>query len=186
MKKIFIVYISVCLLSLTNIILNIKFNVTFEGFWSDRILFWIWLGFTLVIIILFWKKKIAKVYFGILIFAIILSMIPMGIAFWGMYLSVTGEGLLFEKEITPKYRVQVATYSIMTKYSPIQIIENHGIFEKEIIADNSDLKINDSLSISNWDIKNVWYISENDKEIILKITDGENTIIKNFEKKGKK
>ncbi|RMA72550.1 hypothetical protein [Flavobacterium weaverense] len=183
MKKIFIVYILVCFISLATIFLHIKYNITFVGFWSDRILFWIWLSLTCIIIILFWKKKLVKVYFALLIFTIILSIIPMGVPFWGIYLSITGKGLRFEKEITPEYRVQIATYSIMARYAPLQVIRNLGVFEKEISSSDSELKVNDSLSISNWDIKNVWYISENDKEITLKITDGTNTLIKNFQKK---
>ena len=186
MKKTFIGYILVCTLLLTDLILNLRFNITLAGYYSDRILFWIWLTYTLMVIILFWRKTLTKIYFGIFIIGIVLSMIPMGIIFFGAYLSISGKGLIFEKKLTSKYRLQVTSYSIMTKYSPIEIIENHGIFEKEIIKDESDLKINDSLSITNWDIKNVRFVSENDKEIVLKITDGKNRIIKSFKKKKKK
>jgi len=54
-------------------------KMSFIGYWTDRILFWIWLFLTPFIIAVFWRKIWTKIYLGLLIIGLILSILPMGI-----------------------------------------------------------------------------------------------------------
>ncbi|WP_026977759.1 hypothetical protein [Flavobacterium tegetincola] len=106
-KQVIIVYIISLLLLLANVIGDALYKLSIAGYWSDRIMFWLWFFGTFYIIIKYWKKLATKIYFGILIAGIILSILPMAIPFFAIALSTTGGGLHFKKQITPAYRLQI-------------------------------------------------------------------------------
>jgi hypothetical protein len=157
------------------------YKFSFAGYFSDRIIFWLWAIETLYITINYFKKKIIKFYFGFLISGIVLSIIPMGLPFAAIILSTTGTGLLFKEQINDKYRFQITGYSIISQ-PDIEIIENKWIFEKDKLRTKDYPQINDSTIIGYYDFKKVKFISENDSIITLEIFGKDHRVIKNFKK----
>lgn len=175
------IYILLSLLLIADLIAEIFFKISLAGYWSDRVLFWIWFIFTIYIVFAYWTKRWTKIYFSVLIAGIVLSMLPMGIIFLGILTSITGKGLIYKKELTNNYRFQITAYGIMSR--PInEIIENKGLFEKEIANEPSDFEINDSTSISNKSIKDVTLLKEDQDYIYIKGTDGKLSTVKKFKK----
>ncbi|WP_213278013.1 hypothetical protein [Chryseobacterium indologenes] len=80
-KNLVIAYLAVTLVFLFGIVLSLN-NYSFAGYYIDKIINWLWLLMTIFIIVRFWKKKVIKVYFGLLISGIILSILPMMIPFF--------------------------------------------------------------------------------------------------------
>ena len=104
-KQALIAYIIISLLLLANVIGDLVYKFSIAEYWSNRILFWLWFFGTCYILIIYWKKLVTKIYFGILISGIILSILSMKIPFFTIMLSTTGGGLHFKKQITPAYRL---------------------------------------------------------------------------------
>jgi hypothetical protein len=163
------------------IICLLFYKFSFAGYFTDRIIFWLWTIETLYIIINYFNKKIIKFYIGFLISGILLSIIPMGIPFAAIILSTTGIGLQFKEQINDKYRFQITGYSIISK-PDIEIIENKWIFEKDKVRTKDYPQINDSTSIGFYDFKKVKFISENDSIITLEIFGKGHRVIQNFKK----
>jgi len=102
-------YLAVSALLLLDLVAALYFKISLAGYWSDRVLFWIWFFYSIYIIIKFWRSKWARRYFYSLLVLVALTMLPMGIIFFGILLSATGEGLLYNKQISDEYssRLQV-------------------------------------------------------------------------------
>ena len=174
-NKLIYQYLLITLFLLLDIIATTNSKISLAGYWSDRILFWTWFLTTIFTIKTYWKNKWAKRYFYSLLVFIVLTIIPMAIPFAGIVLSTTGQGLLYNKQISNKYRFEVSQYGFMG--IPIMSIsEKKGIIEKEIL-DCNGFETENSDNISSWEIKNVDFISENDSLIFLKVY-SENKVIK--------
>jgi hypothetical protein len=163
------------------IICLLFYRFSFAGYFSDRIIFWLWAIETLYIILNYFKKKIIKFYFGFLISGIVVSIIPMGLPFAAIILSTTGIGLQFKEQINDKYRFQITGYSLLS-HPNIEIIENKCFFEKDKLRTNDYPQINDSTSIGFYDFKKVKFISENDSIITLEIFGKGHRVIQKFKK----
>ena len=141
-------------------------QISLRGYYSDIVLFWLWLFMSFVIIVVFWKKIMAKFLLAGLILALIASIIPMMIPFYGLLLSTTPMGLMKDKNLNEKYRAQIVGYSVMT--TPwLEVIEKKGVIEKrifkctdsQILDDNPDVKI-------RW-AKDILFKSETDTTLTL-------------------
>ncbi len=185
-NKILLFYIIVSLLLVANIAGDLFYQISVAGYWSDRILFWIWFVGTFYILKTYWKKLLTKVYFGLLIVGVILSILPMMVPFFAIFLSSTGKGVHLKKQITPEYRIQVVGYSIMGR-PLLEIMNNKGLLEKRIANTNINVFINDSTEIRIWDIKEARFLNETDSSISIQFSDdklsGEMTIAKEINKK---
>jgi len=129
-KNIVILYLAVTLIFLFGIVLSLN-NYSFAGYYIDKIINWLWLLMTIFIMIRFWKKKVIKVYFGLLISGIILSILPMMIPFFGIlhYFSTIGCDQRIQLDDT--YRMERGRPGAL--YNPlITIYQKEGIFEKQI------------------------------------------------------
>ena len=129
-KNIVIVYLAITLVFLFGIILSLN-NYTFAGYYVDKIINWLWLLMTIFIIIWFWKKKVIKIYFGLLISGIILSILPMMIPFYGILLYFSTLGCDQRIQLDDTYRMERGRPGAL--YNPlITIYKKEGIFEKQI------------------------------------------------------
>ncbi len=129
-KNIVIVYLAITLVFLFGIILSLN-NYTFAGYYIDKIINWLWLLMTIFIIIWFWKKKVIKIYFGLLISGIILSILPMMIPFYGILLYFSTLGCDQRIQLDDTYRMERGRPGAL--YNPlITIYKKEGIFEKQI------------------------------------------------------
>jgi len=122
-------YLGITLLLLTDIVIILTWSVSFAGYWSDRGMFWIWILSTVAFLIFFWKSIYTKIYLGVLILGVFLSIAPMMLPFYGILFSSTGAER--RSHYTPehgKYRMQLIQ-SVMSA-PRLQIIENRGLLEK--------------------------------------------------------
>jgi hypothetical protein len=104
------VYQFICALIALNVVLYYFWQMSFTGYWSDRIIFWIWLIVTPIVVFLFWKKLWAKIYFWLLVAGLILTILPMAIPFFAIYLSGSGRGRL--KHFLPRKQYSCANGGI--------------------------------------------------------------------------
>lgn len=66
-KQVIVFYIISSPLLLVNAIGDALYKLSIAGYWSDRIMYWLWFFGTFYNIIKYWKKLATKLYFGILI-----------------------------------------------------------------------------------------------------------------------
>lgn len=180
-----IFYLIISILLLGNVISDSIYRFSVAGYWNDRVLFWLWFFGTFYILVIYWKKLLTKIYLGVLVLGIVLSVLPMAIPFFAIVLSTTGGGLHFKKQITPKYRVQIVGYGVMGR-PLMEIVKNKGLLEKRIAQTNSGVTVNDSTYIEIWEIKDAKYISETDSSISIQFfgnkLSGEMAIAKDINK----
>ncbi len=84
-------YITISILFIFNIIIGF-YDYSFYGYWTDKVIGWLWIVLTILVIIIFWKKRIAKIYLITLCLIIFLSIIPMLIPFFGILYFFTTMG----------------------------------------------------------------------------------------------
>lgn len=125
-------FIVLSFLVLADCLIYYYFQMSFAGYYSDLILFWLWFFTSILIIVIFWKKIVAKLLLTAIILGLIGSILPMMIPFYAIMLSMTSFGLKFEKNLNDKYRVQVVGYSVMT-HPWLELIEKEGIFERRVL-----------------------------------------------------
>ncbi len=90
-----------------------------------------WLAMTLLIILRFWRKKVVKAYFAVLIFSVLLSMLPMMIPFFALvnYFSTLDD--YQQIQLDKIYRIERTRRNVLDK-PKVYIYKNEGIVEKEI------------------------------------------------------
>ncbi len=129
-KNIIITYLVVTLIFLSGIILSFN-KYSYCGYYSDKIINWVWLAMTIFIIVWFWRKKVIKVYFGLLISGTILSILPMMIPFFGILLYFSTIGCDQRIQLNETYRIERGRPGAL--YNPqITIYQKQSIFERKI------------------------------------------------------
>lgn len=104
-------------------------EISFRGYWADRVPFWIWFISTIWFIQLSWKKFAVKVYAGVLAFFLVLSLIPFGMPFIIIMQAVSGMDVDLSKNLPDNYRLQVYGRGLMGVPN-VEIIKMYGPFEK--------------------------------------------------------
>lgn len=166
-KTTFRIYLFISALIILNSCLYAFAKMSFVGYWSDRILFWIWIAVTPFIIILYWKKLVTKLYFGFLILCLILSILPMGILFFGIILSGTGSGRLNHFNLENNIRIQTVAYGVMGR-PRVQIVKDGFLFDKIKLEDQDEIEKNDSTWLEVRDAINAQLVKETDTSITVK------------------
>ena len=161
------------------------YQMSFAGYYSDLILFWLWFFTSTLIIVLFWKKIVAKLFLTALILALIGSVLPMMFPFFTFIFSMTSIGLKFDKNLNEKYRVQVVGYSVMA-HPWLELIEKKGILERRVLkctemdiqnynGERIDVKyeaqLRPDLKIS--EVKDIFFETETDSTIALTLFYGQ-------------
>lgn len=176
LKKIFLyAFLVFAFLLAVDLLLYSFFLVSFRGYYSDVCIFWGWFILSVVIIILYWKKKSAKIYLGALTVALLASVLPMLIPFFAIILSMTPHGLYYNTSLQNDYRIQVVNYAPLGK-PQLQIIEKKGLFEKRLkVITDFDINLDgqyisqiEKISLLKEDQKTVTllvHINHSDKEI---------------------
>jgi ABC-type transport system involved in multi-copper enzyme maturation permease subunit len=141
-------------------------RISLIGYYSDIILFWIWLCLSLTVIVVYWKRIFAKILLCGFLFALIGSILPMMLPFYTMLLSMSSMGLKISKDLNKNFRAQIVGYSVLG-HPWLEIIEKKGGLEKRIIVcleneindENSDFRIGDA--------KDILFNQESDKTLSL-------------------
>lgn len=171
-KNLLITYGILSMVGVLDLAFYYFYQISFAGYYSDVIIFWMWLLCTFTVIIIFWKKIAAKILLVMMILALVLSILPMMLPFFSVFFSMTPFGLRMKKNLNENYRVQIVGYSVMI--GPwLEIIEKKGIFEKRVS------KISD-IEFSNFDhqqrighAKDLYFKEETDSTVVITLFYGE-------------
>lgn len=140
--------------------------ISLRGYYSDVVLYWLWFLTSFVVIVIFWKKIMAKLLLGGIILAIILSILPLMMPFYAWILSTTSLGLMIDKNLNEKYRAQIVSYSAMAP-PWLEVIEKHGLLEKRILKSTDYQLMNDNLNIKIRTAKDIIFNHETDSTLTL-------------------
>lgn len=173
-KILIIFYFIITLVFLTGIALTF-YSLSYLGYYPDKIISWFWLGYTIVIIYKFRKKRLIKIFSLLLVAIILLSIMPMAIPFMGIvnYFSTIGD--YQQIKLSPEYRIERTRHSSLSQQR-IYVYEKKGLLEKNICRPNYSriiekvLNVNDlnnSIDIDLFEIKHVEFISINKEEIVI-------------------
>lgn len=141
-------------------------EISLRGYYSDVVLSWLWLISNFVIIIVFWKKLLAKLLLAAIIVTFAISIIAMMLPFYTLLLSSTSLGLYQNKDLNENYRVQIVGYGVMV-HPWLEVIEKKGLFEKRIIKCTDSQLMNDNLDIKIRTAKDIIFRSETDSTLTL-------------------
>jgi len=141
-------------------------QISLRGYYSDVILFWLWLATSFLVIIMFWKKIMAKLLLVGIIAILILSILPMMLPFYAFLFSTTSLGLVMDKNLNEKYRAQIVGYSVMVP-PWLEVIEKHGIIERRIVKSTDYEIMNDNLNIKIRTAKDIIFNTETDSTLTL-------------------
>lgn len=175
------IYAAISLLLAADIAAYFFFKISFSGYYSDVILFWLWFFGSLTIVTVFWKKAMAKVLLTVMTLALIGSILPMMLPFFALAFSTTPFGLRMSKDLNENYRVQIVSYSVMA-HPVLQIIEKKGIVERQIIeCDDAQLQdLNPGLQIRS--AKDIIFADETDRTLSLTLFYGGPNLKLSFDK----
>ncbi|RYJ39318.1 hypothetical protein NU08_1626 [Flavobacterium anhuiense] len=182
-KKIILrVYFSICALFVLDCVLYYFQEISLRGYYSDVVLSWLWLLSSFVIIIVFWKKLLAKLFLAAILVTFALSIIAMMLPFYTLLLSSTSLGLYQNKDLNENYRAQILGYGVMVQ-PWLEVIEKKGLFEKRIIKCTDSELMNDNLDVKIRTAKDILFKNETDSTLTLTLFYGgpNKTII--FDKK---
>lgn len=141
------VYLFICALIVLNVALYWFWQMSFTGYWSDRVIFWIWLVLTPITAFSFWKKLWAKIYFWLLVAGLILTILPMAIPFFGIFLSGSGSGRINHFTLENNLRVQTVGYGVMGR-PRIQLVKDGLLFDKILLEDGDEIETTDSTLVN--------------------------------------
>ncbi|MFG4004296.1 hypothetical protein ACHRV1_03915 [Flavobacterium aquidurense] len=153
------------LLALDCLLYYFKF-ISLTGYYSDVVLYWLWFVTSFVVIVMFWKKLMAKLLLTGIILTIVLSILPMMIPFYAWILSTTSLGLLIDKNLNENYRAQIVGYSVMAP-PWLEVIEKHGLLEKRILKSTDYQLMNDDTNAKIRFAKDIIFRNETDSTLTL-------------------
>lgn len=160
------IYLILSLLLATDCLLYYFKLISLRGYYSDVILYWLWLVTTFVVIVVFWKRLMAKLLLAGIIAAIILSILPMMMPFYAWILSTTSLGLRIDKNLNENYRAQIVSYSAMAP-PWLEVIEKQGLLEKRILKSTDYQLMNDSMNVKIRFAKDIIFKNETDSTLTL-------------------
>lgn len=166
-KKILLrIYFIICVLFALDCLLYYFKEISLRGYYSDVVLSWLWLISSFVIIIVFWKKLLAKLLLAAITITFAISIMAMMMPFFALLLSSTSLGLYLNKDLNKNYRAQIVGYSAMG-HPWLEIIEKKGILEKRIIKCTDSQLMDDNLNIKIRTAKDILFKSETDNTLTL-------------------
>jgi hypothetical protein len=165
-KTLLRIYFIIWVLFVLDCLLYYFKEISLRGYYSDVVLSWLWLISNFVIIIVFWKKLIAKLLLAAIIVTFAISIMAMMMPFFALLLSSTSLGLYQNKDLNKNYRAQIVGYSAMG-HPWLEVIEKKGLLEKRIIKCTDSQLMNDNLDIKIRTAKDIIFRSETDSTLTL-------------------
>ncbi|RYG13598.1 MAG: hypothetical protein EOO07_17520 [Chitinophagaceae bacterium] len=142
-------------------------KISFTGYWTDRVVFWIWLLATPFVVVRFWKNLGTKIYLWLLIGVLILTILPMAIPFFGLLLAGSGSGRLNHFNLENNIRIQTVAYGVMGR-PRVQIVKDGLLFDKVKLEVGDEIKKNDSTWLQVRDAKKAKLVNETANSITVK------------------
>ena len=180
-KTLLRIYFIIWALFLLDCLLYYFKEISLRGYYSDVVLSWLWLISNFVIIIVFWKKLLAKLLMAAITITFAISIMAMMMPFFALLLSSTSLGLYQNKDLNENYRGQIVGYSPMG-HPWLEVIEKKGLFEKRIIKCTDSQLMNDNLDIKIRTAKDIIFKSETDSTLTLTLYYGGPNITITFDK----
>jgi len=162
-KPFLIFYLLITLLLIADVIAMYKLKISLAGYWSDRILFGIWVLGTLVLLTAFLKKYLSKFSLVLLILGLTLTL-----PFWIILFETTALGGS-DKAKSPDGKFRVELIGDFLKRPGLQIIENRGILEKVIDESDTEFLRNNDLKIGYETISDVKFSKVTPDSITLEV-----------------
>lgn len=182
-KKIILrVYFIICAFFVLDCLLYYFKEISLRGYYTDVVLSWVWLISSFVIIIVFWKKLISKLFLAAILVTFALSIMAMMLPFYALLLSSTSLGLYQNKDLNENYRAQIVGYGVMVQ-PWLEVIEKKGLFEKRIIKCTDSEIMNDNLDIKIRTAKDILFKNETDSTLTLTLFYGGPNKTITFDKK---
>lgn len=182
-KKIILrVYFIICAFFVLDCLLYYFKEISLRGYYTDVVLSWVWLISSFVIIIVFWKKLISKLFLAAILVTFALSIMAMMLPFYALLLSSTSLGLYQNKDLNENYRAQIVGYGVMVQ-PWLEVIEKKGLFEKRIIKCTDSEIMNDNLDIKIRTAKDILFKNETDSMLTLTLFYGGPNKTITFDKK---
>ncbi|WP_035691337.1 hypothetical protein [Flavobacterium sp. F52] len=182
-KKIILrVYFIICAFFVLDCLLYYFKEISLRGYYSDVVLSWVWLISSFVIIIVFRKKLISKLFLAAILVTFALSIMAMMLPFYALLLSSTSLGLYQNKDLNKNYRAQIVGYGVMVQ-PWLEVIEKKGLFEKRIIKCTYSEIMNDNLDIKIRTAKDILFKNETDSTLTLTLFYGGPNKTITFDKK---
>ncbi|WP_207435982.1 hypothetical protein [Sabulibacter ruber] len=172
MKRNLIIYFLLSSFLLVNLGLYLSYGISISGYWSDRIVYWIWLLSTLLLIERYWNKKGIKIYASSLGALIILSMIPFMIPFTVIIFTGFGLDRSYSKTLDGGISIQVSTKSFLGGPT-VEVIEQMGGFEKLVGTVNGWHIVNEGVHLD--EAQDLKLRCKNGKPILLEVQIGNKT-----------
>jgi hypothetical protein len=107
------------------------YDYSYYGYWSDKIINWSWLVLTVMVILLSWRNKITRIYFFSLLTLITLSILPMGIPFFGIIYNFSTIDDYQQIKLNDTYRIETTKQQSLS-LPRIYVYKRIGILEKNI------------------------------------------------------
>lgn len=127
------------------------YNFHFRGYWTEKIIAWIWLATTPVWIVLFWRSIWTKIYTGILSIALMISILAMAIPFFCFVYFVSTIDDYQQIQITPQYRMEISRIGVLAPVASVEVYQvKYVIFERKIVNDDYKLVLE---ALSQTDVK---------------------------------
>lgn len=182
-KKIILrVYFIICAFFVLDCLLYYFKEISLRGYYTDVVLSWVWLISSFVIIIVFWKKLISKLFLAAILVTFAPSIMAMMLPFYALLLSSTSLGLYQNKDLNENYRAQIVGYGVMVQ-PWLEVIEKKGLFEKRIIKCTDSEIMNDNLDIKIRTAKDILFKNETDSMLTLTLFYGGPNKTITFDKK---
>lgn len=131
MKLSFLLYFVISLLFVISFLLNC-YGYQFAGYWTEKIIAWIWLIDTVFIILCHWKYKFTKIYLSVLGALVVLSLLPMGIVFFAFLNFIGTFGDYQRLSINDDYRLEMTQHQPLSMPRVYIYQRQYVIFEKII------------------------------------------------------
>jgi hypothetical protein len=142
-------------------------NYSYYGYWTEKIINWLWLISTLLFIFWFWRKKSTRIYFFSLLTLIILSILPMAIPFFELILMFSTIDDYQQIKLNNTYRIERTRQGVLSQ-PRVYVYKKIGILEKNICRPRYKDILTDELNITddeNTPIKEAKLIFENNDSI---------------------
>lgn len=106
------------------------FKLQFRGYWTPKVIVWVWLASTLIFIIYFWKHKFAKVYTAVFGGLVVLSILPMAIPFFAILNAITTTDDYQRFTLSDDYRIKLTRQQALSMPRVYVYQVKNGIFEE--------------------------------------------------------
>lgn len=129
-KFLFGLYVAISLAFYLNICMAF-YDYSYNGYYADKIINWMWLILSLIMIVRFWKKKIARFFLLSVIIIVLLSILPMAVPFFEILNHFTVEGGAQRFKLDDNYRLERTRPYGLSEES-ICIYQRIGVLERII------------------------------------------------------